>query len=201
MGFYFLSGLLLYKGFYFLSGLLLYMGLGPAPTLSAAKMPPQSRLFYGYTNTFEYLRFMSASFLISGITSIQHTDARKNYQHRFPFPAFRVFSIWMYLNIVSAILYSRHYKCSAFHLGKSFTYQSLRIWFFGFNTWTLDYSADLILLAFSISCGGEFHLSRFTHLILRLYHLNFRILYRPHPSCLQYLIRGRVLSTTLLLRS
>ena len=33
-------------------------------------------------------------------------------------------------------------------------------------TWALDYSAYFILLAFSMSCGGEFYPSRFTHSIL-----------------------------------
>lgn len=47
---------------------------------------------------------------------------------------------------------------------------------------TLDYSADLILLAFRISCCGESYLSRFTHLILRLCYLDLEVLCRPHPS-------------------
>ena len=119
-------------GFYFLSGLLLYMGFEPAPTLSTAKMPPQSRPFYRYTNTPEYLRFMSASFPISGIT------------------------IQMHLNIVS-----RHFLFSA-------------------------------LQTFSILFEGEPYLSRFAHLIFRLCYLDFGLLCRPYPSCLQYLMRGRV---------
>ena len=42
---------------------------------------------------------------------------------------------------------------------------------------------------------------KFAHSILRLCYLGLEVLYRPHPSCLQFLIRGRVLSTALLLRS
>lgn len=34
-------------------------------------------------------------------------------------------------------------------------------------TWILEYSAVLILFAFSISCGGEFYQSRFMHSILQ----------------------------------
>ena len=45
------------------------------------------------------------------------------------------------------------------HTRESFTYQGLRIWLFGYITWTLDFSANFILLAFSISRGGEFYLS------------------------------------------
>ena len=89
-------------------------------------------------------------------------------------------------------LQSSSFLPSVSHAGESFTYQGLRIWFYGYVTWTLDYSADLILLAFSISCGGEFHLSRFTHLILRLCYLDLGLLCRHHPSCLQYLMQGRV---------
>ena len=48
---------------------------------------------------------------------------------------------------------------------RPYTYQGLRIWFFGYVTLTLEYSADLILLVFSISCSREFYLSNFTHLI------------------------------------
>ena len=44
----------------------------------------------------------------------------------------------------------------------------------------------------SVSHAGEFHLSRFTHLILRLRYLDLGLLCRSHPSCLQYLMRGRV---------
>ena len=73
---------------YFLSRLLLHMGLGPAPTLAAAKLVPQSRPFYGYTNTLEYLCFMSASS-----------------QRYFLSPALRVFSTQMRLKIVSAIFH------------------------------------------------------------------------------------------------
>lgn len=50
----------------------------------------------------------------------------------------------------------------------------LYIWFFGFVTWILDYSIDLILLAFSILCGGDFHLSRL------------------YLFCFQYLMQRRV---------
>lgn len=86
---------------------------------------------------------------------------------------------------------------------------------------TCTYSAGLILLALRIPCGGEFPLSRLTHLIFCLYYSADVILFalhipcggrvspikvhasdpsplvllcRPHPPCLQYLIRGRVLS-------
>ncbi len=65
-------------GFYLLSGLLLHTGLGLFPTLAAAKLVSQSRPFYGYTNTPKYLRFMSALFPISGITSLQHTDSSEH---------------------------------------------------------------------------------------------------------------------------
>ena len=54
------------------------------------------------------------------------------------------------------------------HSEENFTYQDLRIWFWGYVTWTLDYSIDLILLVFSISCWREFYLSMFTHLTLAL---------------------------------
>ena len=61
-----------------------------------------------------------------------------------------------------------------------------------FVTCTSDYSPDFILLAFYISCGGGFRLSRFTNLILRLCYLDLGLLCRPHHSCLyQYLMRGR----------
>ena len=120
---------------------------------------------YGYTNTPAYLRFMSASFPISDITSIQHTDAPEYCQRRFPFPASWGFSIWMLLNIVNVIFHSRHYKPLASHLGGGFTYRGLRIRFFGYVTWALKYSTDLNFLAFNISCGGEFYLSRFMHVI------------------------------------
>lgn len=42
-------------------------------------------------------------------------------------------------------------------------------------------SRDLIFSAFSILCGGEFHLSRFTHLILRLYYLDDSTAMLPGP--------------------
>ena len=61
-----------------LSGLLLHMGLGLDPTLAAAKLTPQRRPFYISTNTPKYLRLMSTSFPISGITSLQHTDASEH---------------------------------------------------------------------------------------------------------------------------
>ena len=52
----------------------------------------------------------------------------------------------------------------------------LRIWFFGYVTWTLEYFANFILLAFSISCGGEFYLSRFLHPIdLRIWFFGYAI--------------------------
>ena len=51
----------------------------------------------------------------------------------------------------------------------------------------------LTLFAFKISRGGEFYLSRLTHLILWLCYLDLEVLCRPHPSCLQYLMRGIVL--------
>ena len=53
----------------------------------------------------------------------------------------------------------------------------------------------LIFFALSISCGGEFHLLRFTHLILWLCYLDFGLLCRSHSSCLQYLMQERVLPT------
>lgn len=62
-----------------------------------------------------------------------------------------------------------------------------RIWFFGFVTWTLDYSADLILLAFSISYGGEFYLW------LCYFDLGPRC--RLYPSSLQYLMWRRVIKS------
>ena len=48
------------------------------------------------------------------------------------------------------------------------------------------------LQAFSISFGGKLYLSRFTHLIFWLCYLDFGLLCRPQPSCLQYLMRERV---------
>ena len=68
-------------------------------------------------------------FPISGITSIQHTNAPKH---------------------------SQHYSAS--HSGESFTYWGLCIWFFGYVIWVLKYFIDLILFAFSFSYGGEFYL-------------------------------------------
>ena len=61
-----------------LSGLLLHMGLGLAPTLAAAKLTPQRQPYYIYTNTPKYLRLKSTSFPISGIMSLQHTDASEH---------------------------------------------------------------------------------------------------------------------------
>ena len=106
-------------------------------------------------------------FPISGITSIQHTNAPKH---------------------------SQHYSAS--HLGESFTYQGLRIRFFGYVIWVLKYFIDLILLAFSILCGGE--LSRVAHLALQLCKLDLRLLCKldlgllckTHPSCSQYSCGG-----------
>lgn len=175
------------------------MGLGLTSTLAAAKLVPKNRPFYGYINTPEYLCFMSASFSISGIISIQHTDASERCQRRFPFPSLRVFSMWMHLKIVSTIFHSRHYKPLAFHseesftywgpgttlqsssflllvlhAGEGFTYQGLRIRFISYLN--LEYSAILIFFAFSISYGGEFHLSRFTNPTFWLCYLDLKCL-------------------------
>ena len=106
-------------GLYFSSGFLLYMGPESDPTLAAAKIVPQSRPFYEYTNTPECLYSMLASFPISDTMSIHHTNGLEHYQHYFQFPALRIFSIRIYLNVVSAILYSRHYKSAASHLRES----------------------------------------------------------------------------------
>ena len=76
---------------------------------------------------------------------------------------------------------------SVSHTGESFTYQGSRIWFFGFASWTLDYSADLILIAFSISYGGEFY--------LRLCYFDLGPRCRLYPSSLQYLMRRRVIKS------
>ena len=68
---------------------------------------------------------MLASFLIPGITRIQHTDARKHCQRCFTFPASRVFSIRIHLDIISAIFHSGHYKPSVSHAGESAYLSSL----------------------------------------------------------------------------
>lgn len=70
------------------------------------------------------------------------------------------------------------------------------IWFSGYITWTLEYSANLILLVFGITCGGESFTYQGLHiwfLIFRLYYLDLRVLRESHPFCLEYLMRGRVL--------
>lgn len=56
----------------------------------------------------------------------------------------------------------------------------------------LSYSADIILLAFSLSCGGESHLSSLRIWFYRYVTWALDYSDRPHPSCLQYLMRERV---------
>ena len=85
---------------------------------------------YGCTKT------LSAPFSIPGISSIQHTNVPEHGQRHYLFSAL---------------------QCSAFHLGKSFTYQGLRIQFFGFDIWTIEYDLATLL--------GELYLSRLVHLI------------------------------------
>ena len=79
------------------------------------------------------------------------------------------------------VLYRPHPSClqylmrGEFYLSRFMHPIGLRIWFFGYVTWTLDYSASLILLAFSISCRGEFYLSRLAHLTLLMHPIGLRI--------------------------
>ena len=51
----------------------------------------------------------------------------------------------------------------------------------------------------SVSHAGEFYLSRFTHLVLRLCYFDLGVLCSPHPFCLQYLMWGKVLPIKVLL--
>ena len=131
----------------------------------------------------EYICFMPASFSISGITIIQHTDAPKHLQHRFPFPAFRVFSIRMYLNIVSAILYSQHYKHSASHTGEFY----LRLCYFDFGPRCRPHPSCLQYFMRGRISSIKVYASDFL-----AFYLDFGLVRRPHPSCLQYLMRGSV---------
>lgn len=96
----------LHMGLYFSFGFLFYMGLRLVSTLATTKIAPQSQPFYRYTNTAEYLCLC---------------------QRRFLSPALRKFSIWIYLNIVSAIFHFWSYKPSSSYLWESLTYSKLRI--------------------------------------------------------------------------
>ena len=78
-------------------------------------------------------------------------------------------------------------KSCASSSSSCFIYQSSRIWFFCFVTWTLGYSADFILLAFNISYGGEFY--------LRLCYFDLGPRCRLYPSSLQYLMWRRVIKS------
>ena len=120
-----------------------------------------------------------------------------SWQHHFPSPALQVFSIRMRLNIVSVISHLRHYEYSAYGctwtLSASFLISGITsIQHIDVLEHSQRHSLFSALQTFSISFGGELYLSRFIHLIFRLYYFDFGLLCRDYPSCLHYLIQGRV---------
>ena len=98
------------------------------------------------------------------------TDAPEHSQRHSPFSVLQTFSIScggdripikVCASDSSALLlrpwstlHSSSFLPSVSHAGESFTYQDIRIWFFGFVTSTLEYSAVLIFLP-SVSHVGE----------------------------------------------
>ena len=61
-----------------------------------------------------------------------------------------------------------------FHAGEGFTYLSLRIWFSDFFIWALLYRPPPSCLQYSMQ-GKDSPIKRFTHFILRLCYLDFRL--------------------------